>query len=752
MKSCRFLPVVILLIGGLMLGSCGLFEDEEEPTPTDLPAPPSPEPSPTLVAGADVTPRPTESPWQTGTPSPMLAPLSDECLAQGSFPPQLERTRYGANVFLFHTDMERVLSLTNIGGFGWIRQQIHWRDMEGEREQFVWKPLDQVVSAARARNFQVLLSIVRSPPWATADGNTGLPDDPETLAEFMGLLATRYRGRVAAYQIWNEPNLSHENGGTPADPAEYLALLEAVYPAIKQADPCALVVSAALAATNNPDPGVATDDLPFFNELYTLNDGAFLRVADVVGAHTGAGPYAPDARWAPEEPYLSHHYFRHIERMREIMQNYGDQRQVWLTEYGWTVTRAEGAPPPVTEEQQATYLVDAMWRIRHRYPWLSGVFVWNINFSVIAPPDDEKTTYSVLEPDWSLRPAFLSLQNSVHALRDVDRAPFVPDDTGYTYRWTFPGRGSMSSAPLLAPDGTLYVLSDPGTIYAVNARGQMEWQFNAAGTVTAVPAMNDEGLLALGNSNSQVAMVGTNGALLWRNGIYSPPRGSPVFVGDSVAVVDSVGNVTAFDMSGQEAWAFEAGAESTPLARTSDGALLLVNARGEAFKLDAAGQMLWSARLGGEFWAAPVPDAAGGAYVVTVGGRVHAIDSQGAPRWSTPLDASVEAPPLLGSDGRLYVAARNGTLYALDAEDGALLWSYDTGSALAAPPAQGDDGMLYQGTEDERLLAISPDGTRLWQVQVRGTIRARPLMTPQGRLYVPTGGGRLYAFEARQAR
>jgi outer membrane protein assembly factor BamB len=752
-RTSLFLFFLILC---LVLAACaGAPEPTASPaTPTtapaaDVPTVPVTTPAATALPTPAATTGPTTDPWQTGTPAPLLAPLTNTCLGQQGSPPQLDGPRYGLNVFLFATDAERVLALTNIAGFKWIRQQIHWRDIEGTQGEYVWKPLDQIVSAARAHDQQIMLSVVRSPEWATAAGDSGLPDDPATLATFLRAVAERYEGRVAAYQVWNEPNLSHENGGTPAEPAEYLALLEASYQAIKETDPCALVVSASLAATNNPDPALAVDDLPFFESLYTLEEGTFLRSADIVGMHTGAGANPPAMPWPSEAPEQSHQHFRHMERSHEIMQRYGDQRQVWLTEYGWTVTTAAGAPLPVSEAQQASYLIDALWYARHHYPWVSGMFVWNLNFSVIAPPSDEKTTYSVLRPDWSVRPAFLTLQNNIPAMRDLNRSPVVPEAATHRYAWSFPGRGRMRSTPIIAPGGTVYVVSDPGTLYATDLDGQYRWQMDAPGAVTATPARGSDGTLYVGDSGSLLTATQPDGTVTWTARLDSPPRGSPVPLDNGVAAVSTLGTIYAFDSGGQQTWTYTLDAESTPLARTSDGALLVVSATGQAVKLASSGEEIWRTELEGEFWAAPVSDGEGGVYIVTAAGRVLALDSAGELRWTSDLGAPVIAPPLVGNGGRVYIAARNGTLAALSAADGSQQWAFDAGSELVAPPVQGPDGTLYQGTTNELLLAIAPDGVRRWQVELRGNIRAQPAVGADGALYVPTMGGRMYKFAAR---
>jgi polysaccharide biosynthesis protein PslG len=319
---------------------------------------------------------------------------------------------YGINAYLFGPDTSRLLTLTTTARVGWLRQQIHWRDIEGEYRNYIWEPLDQIVAQANANNLQLLLSIVRSPPWLQPDG--GVPTNDMQRNEFrlfMQTVANRYRGKVVAYQIWNEPNLARENGGTPATAEQYLALLQAAYAAIHSADPCALVVSAAPVANSGSDPVQATSDLAFLEQLYMLQNGAFHAAADVVALHPGGGPHNPHALWPSALPERSSEYFRHLERAHAIMLRHQDQRPVWITEVGWNVNAAVGAPLPVGEPEQAYFLIEALKRTRSSYPWVSTIFVWNLNFSVSGAPSDEKSGFGILRPDYSPRPAYLALQD-----------------------------------------------------------------------------------------------------------------------------------------------------------------------------------------------------------------------------------------------------------------------------------------------------------------------------------------------------
>jgi hypothetical protein len=51
------------------------------------------------------------------------------------------------------------------------------------------------------------------------------------------------------------------------------------------------------------------------------------------------------------------------------------------------------------------------------------MFVWNVNFAVtwsqVEPPQPlhEQAAFSILNPDWSPRPAYLALQDVIAAIR-----------------------------------------------------------------------------------------------------------------------------------------------------------------------------------------------------------------------------------------------------------------------------------------------------------------------------------------------
>ncbi|MDI3339519.1 MAG: cellulase family glycosylhydrolase [Sphaerobacter sp.] len=329
---------------------------------------------------------------------------------------------YGFNVAWWGDDASTALNqktneMVKGAGFSWIRIQAQWRQLEPAPGQYDPLPLDRVVGTAAQNGLKVLVSVVKSPDWAGANG--GIPEDPTRFEALMRFLAARYRGRVHAWEIWNEQNLAHEMGGY-VDIERYVHLLKAGYTGVKASDPSAIVVFGGLTPTGVTDPRIAIDDVAYLQQIYAYNNGEVKRYYDVLGAHPGSNNNPPDTLW-PEKPgpgpnWRDHpsFYFRRIEQLRQVMIDHGEAgKQIWLTEFGWTT--ANQAPgyeygQQNSEGDQAAYLVRAFQMGRELYPWMGVMFVWNLNFSVITPPSDEKHPWSVLNADWSPRPAYTALQ------------------------------------------------------------------------------------------------------------------------------------------------------------------------------------------------------------------------------------------------------------------------------------------------------------------------------------------------------
>jgi len=161
-------------------------------------------------------------------------------IEQATDPGQAEN-RVGVNTFLEQevepAKRQRSLELLRDAGVGWIRQELPWEQIEPVAKgqttdpkfgDSTWAKFDDVVDRANALGIKVVFRLDTSPRWAlAADAPDGLspPLDHADYWDFVAEVAKRYRGRVAAYQVWNEPNLNSEWGRRPPDAVAYAQLL-----------------------------------------------------------------------------------------------------------------------------------------------------------------------------------------------------------------------------------------------------------------------------------------------------------------------------------------------------------------------------------------------------------------------------------------------------------------------------------------------------------------------------------------------
>ncbi len=329
---------------------------------------------------------------------------------------------YGFNVYLRgdsggESFTQQTLTTVMDAGFSWIRIQAQWRSLEPNQGQYDFLTLDNQINAASKDGIHLIVSVVKAPSWADASG--GIPTDPAPYGALMQQLASRYGSKVQAWEIWNEENLATETGGQ-VDVGRYVNLLKAGYNGVKAGNQNAIVLFGGLTPTGVNDPSIAIDDIQYLRQAYQYNNGEIKSYFDNLGAHPGSNNNPPDTMW-PSNPGPGpgwqndpSFYFRRIEQLRQVMIDNGDAaKQIWLTEFGWTtVNQAPGYEygAQVSDQDQANYLVRAFQIARDEWPWIGVMEVWNLNYSVISSPSDEKYPWSVINPDWSPRPSFTALK------------------------------------------------------------------------------------------------------------------------------------------------------------------------------------------------------------------------------------------------------------------------------------------------------------------------------------------------------
>jgi len=325
---------------------------------------------------------------------------------------------YGMQVFLYWREevADRDLKLVQEAGFRWVKQEIPWREVEGQAKGiWQWDIPDRMIDQIDAHGLKAIVRLGSQPSWASSAvlPEISPPDNLQDFYDYVYAVASRYKGRIEAYQIWNEPNLAREWGNRPPNPAEYVEMLKVGYQAVKAADPQAIVISAGLAPTTRHD-AEAIPDIYFVQGMYEAEAAPYF---DALGVHASGYKSPPEidpaivavtpelnnGDSAPEE--LRRVYsFRHVEDIRETMVRNGDTaKKIVILEFGWTVDPRSDSPyrwHAVTPEQQDKYLqrayayAEANWR-----PWI-GV----MSLIYIADPQwtmrDEQTYWSIVYPGY----------------------------------------------------------------------------------------------------------------------------------------------------------------------------------------------------------------------------------------------------------------------------------------------------------------------------------------------------------------
>jgi polysaccharide biosynthesis protein PslG len=309
----------------------------------------------------------------------------------------------GANI----ADLGNAYLLQDMG-FSWAKGYVNWETVEPEPGVFNWADPDNTVHAFASRGRRILLRIHGTPAWARPADTflTYPPDDVSDFEDFVRRLAARYRGRIDAYEIWNEPNLNYEWGYLSPDAEKYTALLQAAYRAIKAEDPSALVVSGGLATTGDGSD-TAVGDLVFLQGMYDAGaKGAF----DALGSHPYAFGNPPDY----VDPWgLS---LSRVDEQRQVMLANDDaDTPVWITELGWVLNSSwalgEHETIGVTEIEQAAYLARSFEKSAADWPYVQTIFIFNLDFASVPwyTASEPMRWYAIVNPDRTPRPAYIML-------------------------------------------------------------------------------------------------------------------------------------------------------------------------------------------------------------------------------------------------------------------------------------------------------------------------------------------------------
>jgi outer membrane protein assembly factor BamB len=314
-------------------------------------------------------------------------------------------------------------------------------------------------------------------------------------------------------------------------------------------------------------------------------------------------------------------------------------------------------------------------------------------------------------------------------------------------RWTFTLDDWMLSSPSIGADGTIYVGSLDGTLYAVNPDGTEQWRYSAGGWIYSTPAVGPDGTIYFGANDSNIYAVNSDGTLKWTFATGSWVASSPALGVDGTIYVGSYdGKVYAINPDGTAQWEFATGSWVFGSPAIGDDGTIYVGSRDtKLYAINADGTKRWEFATGDWVYSSPAVGGDGVIYVGSYDGNLYAVAADGTLLWSFPASAGILSSPAIGADDTVYVGSYDGNLYAIDV-NGIEKWRFATGGWVLSSPAVDDAGTIYAGSDDHKLYAIDPSGNKIWEFTVGVGQRFSPAIGPDGALYVGGFDTQLYAI------
>ncbi len=443
---------------------------------------------------------------------------------------------YGMNVFLQkeveEPKIRAMLQMIQEAGFVWLRQEFPWEDLEIDgRGQFTdsrndlngdgtkdtqdaWAKYDRIVALTEEYGFRMMVRLSNPPDWAIADnptiGTFAPPDDLQDYVNYAVAVATRYKGKITYYQIWNEPNIYPEWGEQFADPVAYTDMLCRTYRALKQVDPNIVVISAAIAPTISLDGFMGYQDVVYLQNMYDAGAGECFDVLAAQGYGLFSG--AMDRRLRLTTVNVARHTY-----YRDLMIANGDAaKPIWISEAAWNAVLDATLPPDqivqydrfglATQAQAARYMPQLYQRAQEEWSWVGVIFYW-----FFTQPDTSEVTQSsyyfrMVEPDYSPEKPTFTLFPVYTAMKD-----YITTQTPTLYRGVHQAESWQitSDRVLVDDDKAQFGKAVENSTFSFVASGTDVW-LRLKSNVAVTVQVGDETMVVQGSERWQDVRVMTS--------------------------------------------------------------------------------------------------------------------------------------------------------------------------------------------------------------------------------------------------
>ena len=323
------------------------------------------------------------------------------------------------------------------------------------------------------------------------------------------------------------------------------------------------------------------------------------------------------------------------------------------------------------------------------------------------------------------------------ALRADDTAPGATNLWKFGFDYTLHDNSTLCT-PAVATDGTVYVGTFNGKLYALTPAGKEQWMFRAGREIKSAPAVADDGTIYFGCRDHKLYAVTPAGKLKWTFTTGAWVDSCPAIATDGTVYFGSWDkNFYAVKPDGSLKWKFAVGGivDSSPAIAT-DGTVYFGAHNKKFYALDPAGQLRWTFATQAEITSSPAIGEDGSVYFSSTEGNLYRLKPDGTELWRHRIGGGSTSSPVLDENGNAYVSAGYQTVAVSAA--GTRLWDWGSPCWIEETPAVVQGAVCFSQPW-RRLQAKRADGHNTWWAQLEVNLTSSPVISHDGVIYFCCG-------------